>query len=93
MPLIFSHDRLLRFAGSGRISVLDSAGRPLAHFGVSTRTRTVEDQRHAVEFAQTPELLHRVTQLLGELDEKGYASALVERVREAAAACRPTIPG
>lgn len=91
--MIFSHDRLLRIARSGRITVLDSARRPLAHFGVSTRTRTAEDQRHAVEFANTPELLLRVDQLVRELDERGYESAFVERVREAAAACRPSVPG
>jgi hypothetical protein len=85
--------RVLRIARSGRIAVLDAARRPLAHFGVSTRTRTAEDQRHAIEFAQLPELLYRVGQLLGELDEGGYRSALVERVREAAAACQPVIPG
>jgi hypothetical protein len=92
MPMIFSYDRLLRIARSGRITVMDSARRPLAHFGVSTRTRTAEDQRHAVEFANTPELLLRVDQLLKELDHRGYASPYVERVREAAAACRPTVP-
>ncbi|HEX6039670.1 hypothetical protein [Longimicrobium sp.] len=91
--MIFSHDRLLRFARGGRIIVLDSARRPLAHFGVSTRTRTAEDQRHAIEFAKTPELLLRVDQLVNELDQAGYASPCVERVREAAAACRPAVPG
>ena len=90
MPL--PEQRMLRLARSGRITVLDPARRPLAHFGVSTRTRTSEDQRHAIEFAQLPELLYRVERLLGELDGNGYESALVERVREATAACQPPIP-
>lgn len=92
MPPVPPDRRTLRIARSGRITVLDPARRPLAHFGVSPRTRTAEDQRHAIEFTQLPELLYRVDQLLQALDVGDEVSALVERVREAAAACRPDIP-
>lgn len=67
--------------------VADADGRPLARFGISTRTRALEDIRHAVEFANLPELRLRVEQALAEVEVRGlteHARVLLQRVREAA---------
>ncbi len=76
--------------------VADADGRPLARFGISTRTRALEDIRHAVEFANLPELRMRVMQALAEIEVRGlseHARVLLQRVREAAEGCAVPIPG
>jgi hypothetical protein len=81
---------------AGSWVVADRAGRPLARFGISRRTRGEEDIRHAVEFANLPELRTRVAQALAEIEAGGltaHARALLQRVREAADGCAVPIPG
>jgi hypothetical protein len=81
---------------SGAWVVADALGRPLARFGISTRTRAREDIRHAVEFANLPELRLRVDQALAEIEMGGlteHARVLLQRLREAAVSCAVPIPG